>query len=290
MLTFNSGEADVLVCTTIIESGLDIPRVNTIIIEDAHKLGLGQLYQLRGRVGRAGIQAHAWLFYQNKGELSEPARQRLKAIQEFTHLGSGYQLAMRDMEIRGVGNLLGAEQSGQMDAIGFDLYMEMLQEEINEIRGSAIPQVDDTQIDLPLTAFIPSTYMPDQDQKMSAYRAVAAVNSRRELVQIMEEWNDRYGTIPHPAQQLIRVMELKQVAKKIGFARIRPEGKQNIILETKMEEPGWKLLYQKLPSHLQSRFIFQPGKVTIRGLGTVSPEQQLQSLIEWLEKMTIEVL
>jgi transcription-repair coupling factor (superfamily II helicase) len=288
MLTFNSGEADVLVCTTIIESGLDIPRVNTIIIEDSQKLGLGQLYQLRGRVGRAGIQAHAWLFYQNKGELSEPARQRLKAIQEFTHLGSGYQLAMRDMEIRGVGNLLGAEQSGQMDAIGFDLYMEMLQEEINEIRGSEIPQVDDTQIDLALTAFIPSNYMPDQDQKMSAYRAVAAVNSRRELAQIMEDWSDRYGAIPHAALQLIKVMELKQVAKKIGFSRIRPDGKQHIILETKMEEPAWKLLHQKLPSHLLSRFIFQPGKVTARGLGTMPPEQQLHSLIEWLDKMAIE--
>ncbi|MDX1976064.1 MAG: transcription-repair coupling factor, partial [Pseudanabaenaceae cyanobacterium bins.68] len=285
MLTFNSGEADVLVCTTIIESGLDIPRVNTIIIEDAHRLGLAQLYQLRGRVGRSGIQAHAWLFYPEQGELSEPARKRLQAIQEFTHLGSGYQLAMRDMEIRGAGNLLGAEQSGQMDAIGFDLYMEMLQESINEIRGSEIPVVDDTQIDLPITAFIPSNYIADPEQKISAYRTVAAVSSKRELAQILEEWRDRYGQVPVAAQRLIQVMALKQDAKKLGFSRIKPESKQHVVLETKMAEPAWKRLHQVLPSHLQSRFVYQPGKVTVRGLLTLKPDQQLQQLGEWLEIM-----
>ncbi|HEY9668946.1 MAG TPA: transcription-repair coupling factor, partial [Coleofasciculaceae cyanobacterium] len=192
MLAFGNGEADVLVCTTIIESGLDIPRVNTILIEDAQKFGLAQLYQLRGRVGRAGIQAHAWLFYPKQSVLSEAARQRLRAIQEFTQLGSGYQLATRDMEIRGVGNLLGVEQSGQMDAIGFDLYMEMLQEAIKEIQGQEIPKVDDTQIDLNLTAFIPADYITDLDQKMSAYRAVASANSKEELTQIAADWSDRY--------------------------------------------------------------------------------------------------
>jgi transcription-repair coupling factor (superfamily II helicase) len=135
MVAFNAGEADLMLCTTIVESGLDIPRVNTILIEDAHKFGLAQLYQLRGRVGRSGIQAHAWLFYPGDASLSEAARQRLRAIQEFAQLGSGYQLAMRDMEIRGVGNLLGVEQSGQMETIGFDLYMEMLQESLAEIQG-----------------------------------------------------------------------------------------------------------------------------------------------------------
>ncbi|MEA5621661.1 transcription-repair coupling factor, partial [Nostoc sp. UHCC 0251] len=216
MLTFSNGDADILVCTTIIESGLDIPRVNTILIEDAHRFGLAQLYQLRGRVGRAGIQAHAWLFYPKQRQLSDAARQRLRAIQEFTQLGSGYQLAMRDMEIRGVGNLLGAEQSGQMDAIGFDLYMEMLEEAIREIRGQEIPKVEDTQIDLNLTAFIPADYITDLDQKMSAYRAVATAKSKSELKQIAAEWSDRYGSLPVPANQLLRVMELKQLAKKLG--------------------------------------------------------------------------
>ncbi|MEY2911765.1 MAG: hypothetical protein RLZZ184_1074 [Cyanobacteriota bacterium] len=285
MLTFGNNDADILVCTTIIESGLDIPRVNTILIEDAHRFGLSQLYQLRGRVGRAGIQAHAWLFYPKQRELSDAARQRLRAIQEFTQLGSGYQLAMRDMEIRGVGNLLGAEQSGQMDAIGFDLYMEMLEEAIREIRGQEIPKVEDTQIDLNLTAFIPSNYITDLDQKMSAYRAVATVKSKYELKQIAAEWTDRYGTIPVPANQLLRVMELKQLAKNLGFSRIKPENKQHIVLETPMEEPAWNLLAEKLTPNMKSRFVYSPGKVTARGLGVFKADQQLQTLIDTFMKM-----
>ncbi|MDW8200008.1 MAG: transcription-repair coupling factor [Cyanobacteriota bacterium SKYGB_h_bin112] len=285
MLSFSNHEADLLLCTTIIESGLDIPRVNTIIIEDAQKFGLSQLYQLRGRVGRAGIQAHAWLCYPSKGELSDAARQRLRAIQEFTQLGSGFQLAMRDMEIRGVGNLLGAEQSGQMDAIGFDLYMQMLQEALQEIRGQEIPKVDDTQIDLNLTAFIPADYIPDPDEKLSAYRAVATAQSKQELTQLAADWSDRYGTLPSPVVQLIRIVELKQIAKGLGFSRIKPDGNQHIVLETPMEEPAWKLLQENLPANLQSRFVYTPGKVTVRGLGLVKPTQQLENLIDWLGKL-----
>ncbi|BAY84089.1 transcription-repair coupling factor [Calothrix parasitica NIES-267] len=285
MLSFSSGEAEILICTTIIESGLDIPRVNTILVEDAQKFGLAQLYQLRGRVGRAGIQAHAWLFYPRQRSLSEAARKRLRAIQEFTQLGSGYQLAMRDMEIRGVGNLLGAEQSGQMNVIGFDLYMEMLEEAIREIRGQEIPTVSDTQIDLNLTAFIPADYITDLDQKMSAYRAVAVANSKQELALIAAEWNDRYGTVPASANQLLRVMELKQLAKSIAFSRIKPDGKQHIVLETPMEEPGWKMLAEKLPKNMMSRFVYSPGKVTVRGLGVMKADVQLQTLIDAFTKM-----
>ena len=285
MLTFSNGDAEILVCTTIIESGLDIPRVNTILIEDSHRFGLSQLYQLRGRVGRAGIQAHAWLFYPKQRTLSDAARQRLRAIQEFAQLGSGYQLAMRDMEIRGVGNLLGAEQSGQMEAIGFDLYMEMLEESIREIRGQEIPQVDDTQIDLNLTAFIPADYIPDLDQKMSAYRSVAAAKSKEELTQIAAEWSDRYGSVPTAAYQLLRVVELKQIAKKLGFSRIKPEAKQHVILETPMAEPAWNLLVSNLPEHLRSRFVYSPGKVTVRGIGMLTANQQLEHLIDALGKM-----
>jgi transcription-repair coupling factor (superfamily II helicase) len=285
MLSFSNGEADILVCTTIIESGLDIPRVNTILIEDAHRFGLSQLYQLRGRVGRAGIQAHAWLFYPKQRSLSDAARQRLRAIQEFTQLGSGYQLAVRDMEIRGVGNLLGAEQSGQMEAIGFDLYMEMLEEAIREIRGQEIPTVEDTQIDLSLTAFIPADYIPDMDQKMSAYRLVATAKTKEELAQITAEWSDRYGAIPKPASQLLRVMELKQLAKKLGFSRIKPENKQHVVLETPMAEPAWKNMAENLPETLKTRFVYSPGKVTVRGLAVLKADQQLQTLIDALSKM-----
>ncbi len=289
MVAFNAGEADVMLCTTIIESGLDIPRVNTILVEDAHKFGLAQLYQLRGRVGRSGIQAHAWLFYPGEASLSEAARQRLRAIQEFAQLGSGYQLAMRDMEIRGVGNLLGVEQSGQMETIGFDLYMEMLQECLAEIQGQDIPAVEDTQIDLPITAFIPGDWITENDEKIAAYRAAADCHSKEALVDLAAGWVDRYGAIPAPVQSLLQLMELKLLAKRCGFSRIKPD-KPNIALETPMEEPAFRLLRQGLPQHLHGRFVYQAGsgstaKVLARGLGALPMDRQLEQLMEWLQAM-----
>ena len=293
MVAFNGGEADVMLCTTIVESGLDIPRVNTILIEDAHRFGLAQLYQLRGRVGRSGVQAHAWLFYPGDASLSEAARQRLRAIQEFAQLGSGYQLAMRDMEIRGVGNLLGVEQSGQMEAIGFDLYMEMLQESLAEIQGQDIPAVDDTQVDLQVTAFIPADWIVDADEKMSAYRAASECQSSEALVELAAGWADRYGALPGPVQSLLQLMELKLLAKRCGFARIRPE-KPNIALETPMEEPAFRLLRQGLPQHLHGRLVYQAGsgsvaKVLARGLGVLPMERQLDELKGWLEQMAAQI-
>ena len=293
MVAFNAGEADLMLCTTIVESGLDIPRVNTILIEDAHRFGLAQLYQLRGRVGRSGIQAHAWLFYPGDASLSEAARQRLRAIQEFAQLGSGYQLAMRDMEIRGVGNLLGVEQSGQMEAIGFDLYMEMLQESLAEIQGQDIPAVEDTQIDLPITAFIPGEWITENDEKMAAYRAAADCNNRDALLELAIGWVDRYGALPVPVIALLQLMELKILARRCGFSRIKPE-KPNIALETPMEEPAFRLLRQGLPQHLHGRLVFQPGsgataKVLARGLGVLPIEQQLVQLKEWLTLMVAQI-
>jgi transcription-repair coupling factor (superfamily II helicase) len=289
MVAFNAGEADLMLCTTIIESGLDIPRVNTILVEDAQKFGLAQLYQLRGRVGRSGIQAHAWLFFPGEASLSEAARQRLRAIQEFAQLGSGYQLAMRDMEIRGVGNLLGVEQSGQMEAIGFDLYMEMLQECLAELQGQDIPAVDDTQIDLQVTAFIPADWISENDEKMAAYRAAATCGSKEALVELAAAWTDRYGPIPAPVSSLLQLLQLKLLAKRCGFSRIKPE-KPNLLLETPMEEPAFRRLRQGLPQHLHGRFIYQAGagstaKVLARGLGVLPPAQQLEQLAEWLTTM-----
>jgi transcription-repair coupling factor (superfamily II helicase) len=293
MVAFNAGEADLMLCTTIVESGLDIPRVNTILIEDAHKFGLAQLYQLRGRVGRSGIQAHAWLFYPGDASLSEAARQRLRAIQEFAQLGSGYQLAMRDMEIRGVGNLLGVEQSGQMETIGFDLYMEMLQECLAEIQGQDIPKVDDTQIDLPITAFIPGDWIADNDEKMAAYRAAAECTSKEAQLELASGWVDRYGALPAPVIALLQLMELKLLAKRCGFSRIKPD-KPNIALETPMEEPAFRLLRQGLPQHLHGRLVYQAGsgstaKVLARGLGVLPIDKQVEELKGWLEQMAAQI-
>jgi transcription-repair coupling factor (superfamily II helicase) len=293
MVAFNSGEADVMLCTTIIESGLDIPRVNTILVEDAQKFGLAQLYQLRGRVGRSGIQAHAWLFYPGEASLSEGARQRLRAIQEFAQLGSGYQLAMRDMEIRGVGNLLGVEQSGQMETIGFDLYMDMLQECLAELQGQDIPRVDDTQVDLPLTAFIPAEWISDNDEKVAAYRAAAQCESKAALLELVAGWTDRFGPIPQPVQSLLRLLELKLLARRCGISRIKPE-KPNILLETPMEEPAFRLLRQGLPSHLHGRLVYQgstsgAAKIVARGLGALPADKQVEELMDWLEKMVAQI-
>ena len=286
MVAFNAGEADVMLCTTIVESGLDIPRVNTILIEDAHRFGLAQLYQLRGRVGRSGIQAHAWLFYPGNGSLSDNARQRLRAIQEFAQLGSGYQLAMRDMEIRGVGNLLGVEQSGQMETIGFDLYMEMLQESLAEIQGQDIPSVDDTQVDLPVTAFVPADWITDPDEKIAAYRAAADCRSSEALVELAAGWADRYGALPAAVQSLLQLMELKLLAKRCGVSRIKPQ-KPNIVLETPMEEPAFRLLRQGLPQHLQVLDISKRQSAATQGAGTRtgSADGELEQLMEWLRLM-----
>tara|TARA_Y100001968_G_scaffold31865_1_gene24521 strand:+ start:24683 stop:28183 length:3501 start_codon:yes stop_codon:yes gene_type:complete len=292
MLSFNDGNADLMLCTTIVESGLDIPRVNTILIEDSHKFGLSQLYQLRGRVGRSGVQAHAWLFYPNNEKLNDSSKQRLKAIQEFTDLGSGYQLAMRDMEIRGVGNILGIEQSGQMEVIGFDLYMELLQESIAEIQGQDIPTVDDTQIDLPITAFIPGDWIIDPDEKINAYRSATQCQNNESLVQLATDWVDRYGTLPKSVESLIEVMKLKIIAKGCGFSRIKLT-KPNIELETFMDEPAFKLLRKGLPNHLHGRFIYKKfdkySAVTIRGLGVLESDKLLDQLIEWLTIMKGEL-
>ncbi|MFM7265347.1 MAG: transcription-repair coupling factor [Cyanobium sp.] len=293
MVAFNAGEADVMLCTTIVESGLDIPRVNTILIEDSQKFGLAQLYQLRGRVGRSGIQAHAWLFYPGAASLSEAARQRLRAIQEFAQLGSGYQLAMRDMEIRGVGNLLGMEQSGQMESIGFDLYMDMLQECLAEIQGQEIPSVDDTQVDLPVTAFIPAEWISENEEKMAAYRAAAQCESKTALLELAAAWADRYGPIPGPVNSLLRLLDLKLLAKRCGVARIRPE-KPNILLDTPMEEPAFRRLRQGLPPHLHGRLVYQAGaggtaKIVARGLGALPMDRQVEELRDWLERMAAQI-
>ena len=294
MIAFNAGEAELMLCTTIIESGLDIPRVNTIIIEDSHKFGLSQLYQLRGRVGRSGVQAHAWLFYPRSSSLTAAAKERLKAIREFANLGSGYQLAMRDMEIRGVGNILGVEQSGQMDQIGFDLYMEMLQECLSEIQGQEFPIIEETQIDLAITAFIPGDWISNNEEKIAAYRSATLCRTKDQLIEIARIWTDRYGTIPRSVESLLEIMRLKILAKKCGISRIKND-KPNIILETPMKEPAFKLLSEALPQHLRSRCVYQKAHKTgsaliyARGLGVLDVDKQVEELINWLEIMKDQV-
>ena len=292
MIAFNNGEIDLMICTTIIESGLDIPRVNTIIIEDSHKFGLSQLYQLRGRVGRSGIQAHAWLFYPNINEINEASKQRLKAIKDFSELGSGYQLAMKDMEIRGVGSLLGEEQSGKVNAIGYDLYIEMLHEAISEINGQEIPEVNDTQVDLPINAFIPATWILNREEKLDAYKSATECSNFQELTELATDWSNRYGALPTPVESLLLLMKLKLLAKKCGFNKIKLK-KPNIIIETRIKYSTFKLIKKGLPTNIQNKFNFEENdqfsKITIRGLGVTDIQNQMDQLIYWLGLFVDEI-
>jgi transcription-repair coupling factor (superfamily II helicase) len=180
-----------------------------------------------------------------------------------------------------------------METIGFDLYMEMLQESLAEIQGQDIPSVDDTQVDLPVTAFVPADWITDPDEKIAAYRAAADCTSSEALVELAAGWADRFGAIPAAVQSLLQLMELKMLAKRCGFSRIKPE-KPNIVLETPMEEPAFRLLRQGLPQHLHGRFVYQPGsglqhKALARGLGVLPMEKQLEQLMDWLKLMAAQI-
>ncbi len=288
MISFNNGEVDLMLCTTIIESGLDIPRVNTIIIEDAHKFGLSQLYQLRGRVGRSGIQAYAWLLYPNINKINEVSKHRLRAIKDFSELGSGYQLAMKDMEIRGVGSLLGEAQSGQVNNIGYDLYMEMLQEAISDLNGKEIPEVKDTQIDLPVTAFIPGTWISNREEKLEAYKSATTCVNDIELTELATDWVNRYGLIPKPVETLLLIMKLKILAKQCGFLSIKIH-KPHIIIATKLQSNAFKHIKEDLPESIQNKFTYKTekenAKITIRGIGLIDTQTQIDNLISWFDIM-----
>ncbi len=203
MIDFWEGEYDVLVCTTIIESGIDMPTVNTLVVDRADLLGLGQLHQLRGRVGRAGSRAYAYLFYPPDRSLTEEAYERLKTIGEATELGSGFKIAMRDLEIRGAGNLLGTGQSGHIAAVGYDLYCQMVTEAVAELKGEPVREPAEIKLELPLDASLPPAYVGKEELRLEAYRRLAAVTTEAEVDDIAAEWVDRFGPVPPEAEALL---------------------------------------------------------------------------------------
>jgi transcription-repair coupling factor (superfamily II helicase) len=234
MITFAGGEADVLVCTTIIESGLDIPNANTIIIDRADTLGLAQLYQLRGRVGRSSRRAYAYLLYRRRERMSEEARKRLQAIFNASELGAGFQIALADLEIRGAGNILGGEQSGHMAAVGFDLYSRLLAEAVEERkawREDRPARVEKPQavVDLPVEAHLPDTYVPEEAQKLELYRRLARARSAGDLAAFRQELTDRFGPMPQPVVRLVEVAELRLAAESVGVASMSREEGQLVV-------------------------------------------------------------
>src|SRR5205085_11764687 len=217
---FWQGDYDVLVCTTIIESGIDMPTVNTLVVDRADLMGLGQLHQLRGRVGRAGQRAYAYLFFPPDRALSEEAYERLKTIGEHTELGSGFKIAMRDLEIRGAGNLLGADQSGHIAAVGYDLYVQMVTEAVAELKGEVPREPAEVKLDLPVHANLPKDYVSREELRLEAYRRLAAVTTEAEVDDIRAEWVDRYGPVPGPAEALLSVARLRAECARTGVREL----------------------------------------------------------------------
>ena len=227
MYDFINGEIDVLVSTTIIETGLDISNVNTMIIHDSDQMGLSQLYQLRGRVGRSNRTAYAFLMYKRNKMLKEVAEKRLEAIKEFTDLGSGFKIAMRDLEIRGAGSLLGRSQHGHMQAVGYDLYCKMLNEAVKNLKG--IPTIEDfnTTIDLDADAYIPPSYIVNEIQKLDIYKRIAGIEDEKECDDMREELLDRFGEIPKSAENLLRIALIRSHAHRLYMPEVK--GKNEVI-------------------------------------------------------------
>ncbi|QSX07436.1 DEAD/DEAH box helicase [Alkalibacter rhizosphaerae] len=221
MMDFIDHQFDVLVCTTIVESGLDIARANTLVVENADQMGLSQLYQLRGRVGRSDRLAFAYITYKRDKALHEVAEKRLKAIKDFTDFGSGFKIAMRDLEIRGAGNILGPEQHGHLLSVGYEMYTRLLEDAVKELQGEATPEKLKTSIELKIDAYLPSRYIDSEKQKYETYRKIAGIDTSQEADEIREELIDRYGDLPQPVLNLIDIALVKNMAAHIGVEQIK---------------------------------------------------------------------
>jgi transcription-repair coupling factor (superfamily II helicase) len=257
MIDFLEKKYDILVCTTIIEIGLDIPNVNTIIIDDAHKFGLSQLYQLRGRVGRTDRRAYAYFLYPSYRSISDTAKKRLQAIKEFSELGSGFKLAMRDLEIRGAGNLLGKEQHGSVGEVGFNLYCRLLEEAIKELReeeeGKEKKEKITPVIDIKIEAYIPGGYISDLKQRVLIYKKLAEIKDLEDLERVKEELRDRYGIYPRELRNLLEIIYLKIFLRKLGIGSLAVKEEKLIIRY--LQNAKIKAKLNRLSSFYQRRLI-----------------------------------
>jgi transcription-repair coupling factor (superfamily II helicase) len=246
MLAFVRGEADVLVATSIIESGLDIPQANTLVVERADQLGLSQLYQIRGRVGRSDVTAHAYLLYPDAATLSREAASRLRALADYTELGSGLRIAMRDLEIRGAGNLLGDEQSGHVAAIGFELYLEMLNDAVMQGQGVEPPE-QETRVDIAVSAYIPSEYVPLEAAKIDLHRRIAMASSLEEVGSLRDEVEDRFGPVPPPVEALLSVQRVRVKLRAAGATQIAVRSGRVVVGPVSLTSAALRALREQEP-------------------------------------------
>ena len=272
-----SGEINLLVCTTIIETGVDVPNVNTLIIENAENMGLAQLHQLRGRVGRTNRRAYAYFTFKRGKELSEIASKRLEAIREFTKFGSGFRIAMRDLEIRGAGSILGASQSGHLTAVGYDMYLKLLDEAVKERDGAQEAAPKECLVDIKINAYIPESYVPSSAQRITCYRRIAMIKTQQDAMDVTDELIDRYGDVPKSVYGLIQVALLRKAAEKAGIDEIVQSG-ENLLFYT--EKPDLEKMSQaaeKLPDRVS---LNMTGRVNIKV--AVGSEGALESMEEFL--------
>ena len=286
MLKFIRHEADVLVATTIIENGLDIPLCNTIIVNRADRHGLSELYQLRGRVGRSNRRAYAYLLIPAEAELTPIARRRLAALKEFSDLGAGFKIAALDLELRGAGNLLGGEQSGHIDAVGFELYTSMLDRTVRELKGEELPREIDTQLNLGLNIKIPDEYISEENQRLRMYKRIAGVSNERQLGEVAAELADRYGPIPQPVQNLLDYASVKLLCQRAGVAGIDRKREQISIrfVPDASIDPG------KLAEFVagQKGAQFTPAGILKFSLSNFRAEDVLERLKDVLERLGVE--
>lgn len=288
--SFINREFDVLVCTTIIESGIDMPNVNTIIVEDADRLGLAQLYQLRGRVGRSNRLAYAYLTYKKDKVLNEIAEKRLKTIREFTEFGSGFKIAMRDLQIRGAGNLLGPEQHGHMEAVGYDTYVRLLEETIKELKGESVVQENvEVNIDIKVNAYLDSQYIPDEQARLDMYKSISAIETEEEAMDVYDELLDRFGEVPEEASNLVKIVLVRKLAAKCGFSIIKQ--KDDMVLLYFREQAALPLpLLSELVHQEKGRLMFSAGKTPylsyrIKGLSQSEMLDNIKILLQRVQKL-----
>ena len=268
MEDFIAGDINVLVCTTILESGIDIPNANTIIVENADRLGLAQLYQIRGRVGRADKQAYAYITYRRDKMLSEEADKRLKAIKEFTEFGSGFKIAMRDLEIRGAGSLLGEMQHGHMDQVGYDMYCKILDEVIKELKGIPVEEELDVQIDINISSYIPDEFIDNSSQKIEIYQNIALCKSEEDIQNVVDEIIDRYGHMPEEIENLLEITRIKNLCKEIGIVKVSQK-RDGVIFYCEMSKFNSENITKILETY-KNRVQFSPGKnsyITLKNIG-----------------------
>ena len=284
MKDFIEKKANVLVCTTILESGIDIPNANTIIVENADRMGLAALYQIRGRVGRADRQAYSYITYRKDKMLSEEADKRLKAIKEFTEFGSGFKIAMRDLEIRGAGSLLGEIQSGHLEQVGYDTYCNLLEEVVKEMQGLEIEPDIDIQIDINVTSYIPDEYIPDSSQKIEIYQNIALCKNENDIQNVIDEIIDRFGNMPSELENLLDIARIKYLAKPHYISKIT--SKRTAILFT-FEQSKFDVDISKLIKLYGNKLKFSPGiknMITLE-IGSTNERQILNDIIEFLKKI-----